>query len=185
MLTRSRWAALAARVLLAVSLAGLSGCGDEASSEAGGETDEPTHSTTTSEPSPAETSSPDERCPYLTADQVSDALGSPTQETAGTVNSCFFDPEGGDGPSVLLSRIDIQIDPMDYAAQSRALCQGEVTDLAAGDEAFSCVGALGPQGQLYVDRVLVTVAVSDAADEAAGLAAAEALLPMVTVPLTP
>jgi hypothetical protein len=184
MRTRSRWTGLAAVSLL---LTLLTGCGDAASSGAGGETDEPTHATQTSEPSPTTTSSSDAGCPYLTADQVSEALGAPTQETAGTVNSCFFDPEGGegDGPSVLLSRIDIQIDPMDYAAQSRALCRGDVTDVAAGDEAFACVGALGPQGQLYVDRVLITVAVSDAADEAAGLAAAEALLPMVTIPPAP
>ena len=184
MRTRSRWTVVAAASML---MAVLTGCADEASSGAGGATDDPTHSTTTSGPSPTETMPPRERCPYLTAAQVSDALGSPTEETAGTVNSCFFDPEGGegDGPSVLLSRIDIQIDPMDYAAQSKALCRGEVTDVAAGDEAFACVGALGPQGQLYLDRVLVTVAVTDAADEAAGLAAAEALLPMVTIPPTP
>ena len=124
----------------------------------------------------------EEGCPYLTAEQVTAALGSPTHETAGTINACFFDPEGGEGPSVLLSRVDVQIDPADYAHQSRQLCEGEVTDVDAGDVAFACVMGLGPQGQLYAGRVLVTVAVNDAADDATGIAVAAALLPEVTIP---
>ena len=86
---------------------------------------------------------------------------------------------------MLLSRVDVQIDPADYARQSRQLCQGEVTDVDAGDVAFACVMGLGPQGQLYAGQVLVTVAVNDAVDDAAGIAAAAALLPEVTVPLRP
>ena len=66
----------------------------------------------------------------------------------------------------MLSRVDVQIDPADYAAQTKALCQGEVTDVDAGDEAFACVMGLGPQGQVYDGKVLVTVAVNDAADDA-------------------
>src|SRR5436190_18169645 len=132
-------------VVLAALL--LAGCGDESSSGAGSG---PTDPTTTGSPTASGSSEPteaDERCPYLTAEQVTDALDTPTTETAGSVHACFFDPEGGTGPSVLLSRVDIQIDPTDYAAQSRALCQGDVTDVAAGDEAFACMSGMGPQGQ--------------------------------------
>ena len=83
---------------------------------------------------------------------------------------------------MLLSRVDVQIDPADYAHQSRQLCKGEVTDVDAGDVAFACVMGLGPQGQLYAGRVLVTVAVNDAVDDATGIAVAAALLPEVTIP---
>jgi len=179
---RATWAAAVAVVLMAT---GLAGCGDSASS---GATDPPsdpatTAATTSADPTPTSEAPPEEEgCPYLTAEQVTAALGSPTQETAGTLNACFFDPEGGEGPSVLLSRVDVQIDAADYAHQSRQLCEGEVTDVDAGDVAFACVMGLGPQGQLYAGRVLVNVAVNDAADEAAGIAAAAALLPEVTIP---
>jgi hypothetical protein len=160
---------------VAVLLAGLTGCGESASSGATPDPSDPT-------PTPSADPTPEaEGCPYLTAEQVTTTLGSPSRETAGTLNACFFDPEG-EGPSVLLSRVDVQIDPADYAHQSRQLCEGEVTDVEAGDVAFACVMGLGPQGQLYSGRVLVTVSVNDAADEAAGIAAAAALLPEVTIP---
>jgi hypothetical protein len=170
-------------LVVAVTLLVLAGCGADTSSPAtsgaGGEPTDPTASTGTQS---ASTEPTEDGCPYLTAEQVTETLGSPTAETAGSVHACFFDPTSGDGPSVMLSRVDVQIDPTDYAAQSRVLCKGDVTDVAAGDESFACVMALGPQGQLYAGRVLVTVAVNDATDDAAGIADAVALLPKVTIP---
>ena len=185
---RTRW--VAATFLLAATLAG---CGDTTSSGASDDPADPTHqasmsssttSTTGEEPSPTE----EERCPYLTPEQVSSALGAAVVETAGSVHACFFDPEGSEdggeveGASVMLSRVDVQIEPSDYAAQTKALCQGEVTDVEAGDDAWACVMGLGPQGQLYDGRVLVTVNVNGAADDAAGIEVAAALLPEVTIP---
>jgi hypothetical protein len=161
---------------LALMLA-LAGCGGDDGSEA---TESPTPSSSSSEPTPSD--EPTGGCPYLTADQVTEALGAPTVETAGTVNACFFDPESGDGPEVLVSKIDIAIDPTDYASQSRGLCQGDVTNVDAGDEAFACLSGMGPIGQLYVGRVLVAVSVTGAADDATGVAAAATLLPQITVP---
>jgi hypothetical protein len=175
---RTRWAA--ATLLLAVTLAG---CADTTSS---GASDDPTDRSSTSTPTSGDPPPPEqERCPYLTAEQVTAALGAPVVVTAGSVHACFFDPEGGegvDGASVMLSRVNVQIEPADYAAQTRALCQGEVTDVEVGDEAFACVMGLGPQGQLYVNRVLVTVNVIGAVDDAAGIGVATALLHEVTVP---
>jgi hypothetical protein len=169
----------------------LAGCGDTTSSGATGDPSDPPSSASgpssgpsSGEPSPTE----EERCPYLTPEQVSTALGAAVVETAGSVHACFFDPEGAEdggnaeGASVMLSRVDVQIDPSDYAAQTKALCQGEVTDVEAGDDAWACVMGLGPQGQLYHGRVLVTVNVNGAADDAAGIAVAAALLPVVTIP---
>jgi hypothetical protein len=171
---------LAAALAVIVTATVLSACGDPSSSDAAADPTAPSSSATSATSAP--TPSVKDGCPYLTADKVTAALGSPTQETAGSLNACFFDPEGGTGPRVLLSRIDIQINPADYARQTKALCQGEVTEVATGDAAFACVMGVGPQGQVYRGRVLVTVAVNDAADDAAGIAAAVALLPEVTIP---
>ena len=183
---RRNWVGLVA-VVAAVAVT-LTGCDGDASSTG---SDAPTTTSSATDPSsdpPSESAEPGQDptaqgCPYLTAEQVSEALGAPTTLTAGTLNACFFDPEGGgQGPTALVSRIDVQIDPSDYAAQSRVLCQGEVTEVEAGDEAFACVMGMGPLGQVYEDRVLITVLVTGAADDEAGVAAAAALLPLVTVP---
>jgi len=169
---RARGAAVA--LFVAVTL---SGCGGSDSSVAIEDPATPTESAEPTEPV-------EEGCPYLTAEQVTAVLGADTTETAGTVHACFFDPVSGEGPSVMLSRVDIQIDPAKYAVQSRTLCQGDVTDVDAGDDAFACVMGLGAQGQLYVGKVLIAVAVDDAADEAAGIADTVALLPEITIPPT-
>jgi len=181
---RARWAAVA--LVLATAL---TGCGGSDESQA--DQSEPgATSSATGTPSPTATDSTDssepaeEGCPYLTAQQVTAVLGADTSETAGTVHACFFDPVSGDGPSVMLSRVDIEIDPAEYAVQSKALCQGDVTDVEAGDVAFACVMGLGPQGQLYDGPVLIAVAVDDAADEAAGIASIVELLPEIAVPPT-
>ena len=181
---RARWAAVT--LVLATALTGCGGSDEsradppepDATSSATG-TPSPTATESTDESEPAE-----EGCPYLTAEQVTTVLGADTTETAGTVHACFFDPVSGDGPSVMLSRVDIQIDPAEYAVQSKALCQGDVTDIDAGDEAFACVMGLGPQGQLYDGPVLIAVTIDDAADDAAGIASIVELLPEVTVPPT-
>ena len=173
---RARWAAVA--LVLATAL---TGCGGSDESRA----DQPEPSPTSSPTAPESTDASEpaeEGCPYLTAEQVTAVLGADTAETAGTVHACFFDPVSGHGPSVMLSRVDIEIDPAEYAVQSKALCQGDVTDVEAGDEAFACVMGLGPQGQLYDGPVLIAVAVDDAADEAAGIASIVKLLPEISVP---
>jgi len=173
-----------ARLGGAALLLAIAGCGGDDTSEA---IESPTPSSSSSEPSPSDGSSapgdqPTGGCPYLHADQVTEALGAPTKETAGTANACFFDPESGKGPDVLVSKVDIAIDPADYASQSRALCQGDVTDVDAGDVAFACLSGMGPIGQVYMGRVLIAVSVTGAADDATGIAAAAALLPQITVP---
>lgn len=181
---RATWMARLGAVTL---LLALTGCGASDSSEA---TQTPTPTTSalastsslpTSESSHP-TGSPADGCPYLTAEQVTAALGAPTLETAGSLNACFFDPESSDGPSAMVSRVDVQIDPEEYAQQTRKLCTGDITEVEAGGDAFACVLGLGPTGQVYLGRVLITINVSDDADDATGIAAAAALLPLVTVP---
>jgi hypothetical protein len=188
MLTWAR--ATATVILVAASLAGLAGCAGSSSSDA---TDRLTDPASSSSPTPTQSTPVDpsgdpsdtaEGCPYLTNDQVSAAVGMPTSETAGSVHACFFDPVGGVGPTVMVSRVDVQIAPVDYAAQTKALCLGEVTDLDLGDESFACVMGLGPQGQLYVGKVLITVNVEDAVDDDTGISMAAAMLREVTVPPT-
>jgi hypothetical protein len=176
----TRW--LAGTAVIAALV--LAGCGDDASS---GEaqpgpsgTSGPTTSTSSASSTPGPTT-----CPYITEEQVSAAVGAETVESAGTLHACFFDPASGHGPSVMLSRIDVQIDPVDYARQSRALCTSDVTDVDVGTEAFACVSGMGPQGQLYAGRVLVAVNINDAADDDAGVRAAATLLRDVTIPPQP
>lgn len=186
---RTTWTARAASAVLVLAL---TGCGASGGSDASGTpTTTPTGETSTSAPTsstggpvdPADpTSAPVDGCPYLTEGEVTDALGAPTVETAGTLNACFFDPVSDEGAGVMVSRVDVQIDPTDYARQTRVLCQGDVTDVEAGDDAFVCVLGLGPQGQVYLGRALVTINVTDAADDATGLQVAAELLPLVTVP---
>src|SRR3954454_16596031 len=107
-------------LLAAVLALVLAGCGSKGSSGSADDPSSPTTSTNPGSSSEPATEAAADRCPYVTADQVSDALGEKTTETAGTVHACFFDPaDGGNGPSVMLSRIDVQIDPTDYATQSR------------------------------------------------------------------
>jgi hypothetical protein len=160
----------------------LAGCGNASSSGAGSGPTDPTAAISPTSGTPPSSNAAPETCPYLNADQVSAAVGTDTTETAGTLHACFFDPVGGTGPSVMLSRVDVQIDPVDYAHRSRALCQGDVTDVEAGNEAFACVMGIGPQGQVYDGRVLITVNVDGAADDATGIAAASELLQEVRVP---
>jgi hypothetical protein len=160
----------------------LAGCGDATSSGPGVGASDPTGSASSASGTPSTTATAAETCPYITADQVSAVVGTDTTETAGTLHACFFDPVGGTGPSVMLSRVDVQIDPVDYAHQSRALCQGEVTSVDAGNDAFACMMGIGPQGQVYEGRVLITVNVDGTADDATGIAAAADLLREVTVP---
>jgi hypothetical protein len=166
--------------LVAVVLLALAGCGDQGSSGAADPSSRPTTSPSSS--TAPGSSHETETCPYLSDEQVGAAVGAEMSETAGTLHACFFDPVGGSGPSVMLSRVDVQIDPVDYARESRTLCQGDVTDVEAGNDAFACVMGMGPQGQVYAGRVLVTVNVNGAADAAAGIAAAADLLPEITIP---
>ena len=170
-------------VLVVLAALVLAGCGDQESSGASsGATDPTTAASTVSAGATDPTKPADEGCPYLAAEQVAAALETPMTETAGSVHACFFDPDRGTGPSVLLSRVNLQIDPTDYATQSRALCQGEVTDVAVGDEAFACMSGMGPQGQMYTHRVLISINVNGAEDDAAGVADAADLLMLVSVP---
>ncbi len=57
-----------------------------------------------------------------------------------------------------------------------------MTDVAVGDEAFACMSGMGPQGQMYTHRVLISINVNGAEDDAAGVADAADLLMLVTVP---
>lgn len=176
----TRWLAGVAVIVALV----LAGCGDDTSSGVADPGPSGSSGPTASTSSTPSTPAP-KTCPYLTEDQVSAAVGAETVETAGTLHACFFDPVSGHGPSVMLSRIDVQIDPVDYARQSRELCQSDVTDVDVGTEAFACVSGMGPQGQLYAGRVLVAVNINDAADDEAGVRAAAELLRDVTIPPQP
>lgn len=177
-----RLAALAAS-LAAVPLL-LGGCGgDPEPAPTGG--DEPSDAATTTAPSEPTTSSADEgTCTMLSAEAVTAALGEEMVVSVGFPQSCLFSPaDPASAASVTASATAIAIDLAEYAAGTRDLCEGEVTEVEAGEVAFACVTFVGPQGYVFEDStsVLLDVVTGDESESAA-VAAAAALLPSVTVP---
>ncbi|MCK9248367.1 MAG: hypothetical protein M0P31_05240 [Solirubrobacteraceae bacterium] len=116
-------------------------------------------------------------CRYLDLGDVNAATGATLEEVAAGEGGCTFaPPSGAEGPRVALNRIDIAIDPKQYADGAKENCKGERTDVSAGDVGWACV-TINPQGIVIKDRTLLQVDVTDAADDAAGVAIAAKLVP--------
>lgn len=128
--------------MLATSLL-LTGCGGDEESDA----DEPGTGAadTTSEFTPPADDT--DECPFADVAQVSEAAGFELTVTAGGEGGCFLTGSSDIGADLTISitPTEIQIDPEDYAEGSREVCEGEITEVEAGDEAFACE-AFGIQG---------------------------------------
>lgn len=174
---RRRLAALA----LALALAGpllLAGCGDDSEPVTGLDPSGDTSST------PPASDAVEGSCAVLGADAVTAALGEDMVVTASGPQTCLFGPAAaGSAAKVTASVTEIAIDLQEYAAGSRDLCEGEVTEVEAGEVAFACVTFVGAQGYVFDNgkSVLLDVVTADESPEA-GVAAAAELLPSVTVP---
>lgn len=139
-----------AAVAMAVALAlAVTGCGGD------DDADEP--ATTTTEAAAAPTEAPEatgggsapsgDDCPYLATDVLAEAVGGELELLAGNEGACTW--SGEDGLSVSLSRIDIQIDPEQYAEEATSSCEeGTVEEVDAGDAAYACI-AIGPTASWY------------------------------------
>lgn len=177
-LLRRRLAALA----LAAPLM-LTGCGDDPDPAP---ESSPSEDTSTSPPasSPTPTEASDESCAMLDTEAVTAALGEGMVLSASGPQTCIFGPiDPASAASLTVSLTELAIDPTEYAAGTRDLCEGEVTEVEAGDVAFACVTFVGPQGYVFVDSVSILLDVVTADEsEPAALAAAAALLPSVTAP---
>lgn len=186
---RPRLAALALSLALALLV---SGCGDDpepepdaadASSET--PTDAPSTSAPTTPTTPSESTTAEEgTCTLLTPEAVTAALGEDMVLSVAGPQTCLFSPaDPASAASLTASVTELAIDLEEYAAGTRDLCEGEVTDVEAGEVAFACVTFVGPQGFVFADStsVLLDVVAADESEQAA-LAAAAALLPSVVVP---
>jgi len=143
----------------------LAGCG-------GGDDDEPS-STPSSETTTTSNRTSD--CPYVNPEDVGAVLDEQVSLVAGGEGGCTF--IGGDY-TLTVTYVQIGIDPAQYSQEARNSCNGPITEVDAGDDAYACV-AFAPQGFLYVGKDSWVVQVTGATDDAAGVALAAELLPSV------
>lgn len=182
------------RRLAALALAAplmLTGCGDdsdpapESSPSKDTSTSPPAATTSATEAAdPSTSAAPEGSCALLSAEAVTAAVGEDMVVSVSGPQTCLFAPvDDTSAASVNAYLTEIAIDPAEYAAGTRDLCEGEVTEVEAGDEAFACVTFVGPQGYVFVDSVSILLDVVTADEsEPAALAVAAALLPSVTAP---
>ncbi len=195
---------LAAALLVPLLL--LAGCGDdepekaestsEPSSEESSEpTDEATTESTEATESESASSEPTEEasdtptvaesatpqagddCTLIPTTAVTEAFGEEMDLIGAGALTCIFNGTSTEvGLSINVTAIEI--DPDKYADGARNQCEGPVRDVRVGDEAFTCIGPIGPQGHLFSgsDGWVLTV---EAADDAAGLDLAAVLLKSV------
>lgn len=181
MTTTSRLAA----GLLIVPLLFLAGCGgDDEPADDADETPSAATSESTSE-SPSESPSAEvDGCEFLPLTVVTEAFGEEMKVIAGP-ETCLFTSVAEESPSALtLNVIQILIDPEEYAEGSRDNCDTEPAEVDAGDQAWTCVTFVGPQGYVFEGghSAVLDVVAADEDDDAAALALAEAVLPAVTLP---
>lgn len=184
-LLRRRPAALALAAPLTLVGLLLTGCGEDADPAP---ESSPTEDTSTSTPTgtgdPSTPAATDGDCALISAAAVTAALGEDMVVSASGPQTCLFGPaDPASAASVTASVTEIAIDLQEYAAGSRDLCEGEVTEVDAGEVAFACVTFVGAQGYVFdgSSSVLLDVVTGDESEPAA-VAAAAALLPSVSVP---
>lgn len=195
---------LAAALLVPLLL--LAGCGDdepdksESTSEPSSEeSSEPTDEATTesteatesdsasSEPTEAASNPPTvaesatpqagDDCTLIPTTAVNEAFGEEMDLIGAGAQTCIFNaPSGETGMTINVT--EIEIDQDEYADGAREQCEGQVRNVRAGDQAFTCIGTIGPQGHLFRggNGWVLTV---EAADDATGLDLAEVLLKSV------
>lgn len=179
-------AALALALALAVTGCGGDdeGSGDTTTTEAGAVPTEAPESTDGGAEAPSGEAPSGDDCAYLATDVLAEAVGAELELLAAGEVACTW--SGDDGLSVSLSRIDIQIDPEEYAEESTASCdEGTVEEVDAGDYAYSCI-AIGPTASWYDfdEAVLLNLGTLGSDDEVEQqlLEAFTAVLPDMTLP---
>lgn len=151
----------------------------EETTEGAESTDTTDSGSTASEPPDTAGEAGEGECAWLDASVLDAALGATFEEIAAGESGCSFET-ADDGPRVLVNRTEIAIDPGEYAEGTRDLCDGEVREIDAGDEAFACE-YIGVQGFVFEGQVTILVQIDDAPDTATALDALEEILPEVRV----
>lgn len=193
---------LAAAALLAALV--LTGCSDDddgdtkaTSTTTAGETTEPTEDgntveggdtaedddvvDTTDVPENGDTfPTTDADCTFLDPADLGDAFGTTfTVESASDTGCGFVDDTG---QSVILTRLDIEIDPAIYASEAADTCRPETVQMVdAGDAAFACI-VVSPTASVFEGAVSINLNVVTAPDEDAVVDDFAAVLPSVTFP---
>jgi hypothetical protein len=119
----------------------------------------------------------DDDCTLIPTTAVTEAFGEEMDLIGAGAQTCIFNGTSTEvGLSINLTAIEI--DPEKYADGARDQCEGPVRNVRVGDDAFTCIGPIGPQGLLFSgsDGWVLTV---EAADDAAGLDLAAVLLKSV------
>lgn len=177
------------RLLSVVSLVALllAGCGDgdDAEIEVSGTPSQSTSSSPTQSPTQSATDATPATsgtCPFLPLAAVTAALGEEMALAAAGPQTCLFDAVAESSPaSATLNVTQLQVDTADYAAGTRDLCEGAVTEAEGGDQAFACVTFVGPQGYYFEGSTSIVVdVVTTDETEAAAITAAVALLVSVS-----
>ncbi|WP_158716408.1 hypothetical protein [Blastococcus sp. Marseille-P5729] len=170
-------AAVAACALVGV----LGGCGSDDEASAGSDpTTGDSQSTETDDPGESDdTDAPDDgECQWVSADAVTEAVGQPmTLDTAGEAG-CIFKAEAEGGPAIWVMLTEIAIDQKEYADGSKETCDEPITDVDAGDIAFTCM-QIDPQGTVFKDKLVATVDAKDFESDDAAFAALAKLLPEI------
>jgi hypothetical protein len=134
-------------------------------------------------PTVAESATPQagDDCTLLPTADVTAAFEEEMSLIGAGAQTCVFNAASGSENGVTLNLIALQIDQDEYADGTRDTCEGKIRKVRAGDEAFTCLTSVGPQGFLFEHDYSVVLDVG-ASDDAAALELAGALLPSVIVP---
>lgn len=119
-------------------------------------------------------------CPYITTEEVSEALAQPVELLEGSELVCDF--TAGGTTSIQLTVIEGQVDTNAFYDDAVGRCaEGTSVEVDAGDRAFACV-AVGPAAARQDGEVVTSFLTTGLEDETAGRDALAALLPLVTLP---
>jgi hypothetical protein len=165
-------------VLTTVTLAACGGDDDDSSSVTTFRRDD-SAATTTTTGSTGEAPAGDD-CAFVTTDELDDALDVDAELQRADDDGCGWTADTDSGPvAVTLDRITIQIDVDDYMAGSREVCDGDITEVDAGDDALACVAAGSPSGSVVFGDDLYTFSALPVDDPAPFVSGFADLLPSV------
>lgn len=119
-------------------------------------------------------------CDSVGTDAVTDAVGEPMKlDTAGD-GSCMFSADAGGGPQIWVLVTEFSQDQQAFVDQAKQLCDEPITDVDAGDAAWTCLTA-NPQGTVVTGNQAAAVDAKDFETDDAAYDALAKLLPQITL----
>jgi hypothetical protein len=168
---------LALAAALTATLAACGGDDDDSSSATTFSRDD--SAATTSTGSTGEAPAGDD-CAFVTTDELDEALDLDAELQRADDNGCGWTADTSSGSvAVTLDRITIQIDVDEYMAGTREVCDDDITEVDAGDDALACVAAGSPSGSVRFGDDLYTFSALPVDDPAPFVSGFADLLPSV------